>query len=221
MASSRLTRPAPREIAPGASNRCPLALAGTLGIRNQISAPMIVARTAEPQNSTRQFAYWATAAAIGRPRPPPIPMEALTSAMDELSFSVGTTSRSRAMPSGTMPMPMPWSPRPMIIGMTEDERAHTTEPAISGTEQTRSIVRLPTRSPSRPTTGTQTAATRRVVVITHVAFDADVLRIFGRSAMSGVTSVCMIAAVVPASARVATTPPGREVSCGASMKRDS
>lgn len=138
-----------------------------------------------------------------------MPMEALTSAMEELSFSAGTTSRSRAMPSGTMPMPMPCRPRPTIMGTTEEDSAHTTEPAISGTEQARSILRLPTRSPRRPETGTETAATRRVAVITQTAFDEVVSKSCGNSAISGVTRVCMIAAVMPAKARVATTPPER------------
>lgn len=72
-----------------------------------MSTAIITARTAEPQNSTRQLAYSATAAEIGRPRAPPMPMEALTRAMEPLSFSEGTTSRRSAIPSGTMPMPMP------------------------------------------------------------------------------------------------------------------
>lgn len=180
-----------------------------------------MARLTEPQNSTRQSVYWATAAAIGRPSAPPMPMEALTSAMEELSLSAGTTSRSRAMPSGSTPMPMPWRPRPTIMGTTDEESAHTTEPTISGTEQTRSIRRLPTMSPRRPETGTQTADTSRVTVITHVAFEGVVLRICGSSAMSGVTRVCMIAAVTPAMASVATTPPGRVVGWGAPIRDSS
>lgn len=58
-------------------------------------------------------------------------------------------------------------------------------------------------------TGTQTAADSSVTVITHVALEDVVCRIFGRSAISGVTRVCMTAATVPASASVATTPPDR------------
>lgn len=140
-------------------------------------AATATARAAEPQNSTRQFVYWATAAAIGRPRPPPMPMEALTRAIEELSFSAGTTSRRRAMPSGSMPMPMPCRPRPMIMGMTEEDSAHTTDPTISGTEHAISIRRLPSRSPRRPETGTKTAATSRVTVMTQAAFDEVVWRI--------------------------------------------
>ncbi|KQZ03389.1 hypothetical protein ASD51_19995 [Streptomyces sp. Root55] len=218
MASSRQTRPTARPRAPGTSKRCPRAPAGTSGIRNQISAETTRARTAEPQNSTRQFAYWATAEAIGRPRAPPMPMEALTSAMDELSFSFGTTSRSREMPRGTMPIPMPWRPRPTIIGTTVDDRAQTTEPTTRGTAHAISIRRLPSRSPRRPEIGTHTAETSRVTVITQVAFEAVVSRSCGSSAMSGVTRVCMIAATVPARARVATTPPDLAVGRGASMK---
>lgn len=165
-------------------------------MRNQIREKMIRARTAEPQNSTRQFAYWATAEAIGRPRAPPMPREALTRAMEELIFSFGTTSRSRAMPSGTMPMPMPCRPRPTIIGTTEVASAHTTDPRNSGTAQASSIRRLPSRSPSRPETGTHTAETSRVAVITQAAFEDVVSRSFGSSAISGVTRVCMIAATV-------------------------
>ncbi len=144
-------------------------------------------------------------------------MEALTRAMEELSFSWGTTSRSRAMPSGTMPIPIPWRHRPTIMGTTVDDRAHTTEPAISGTAHTSSMRRLPTMSPRRPKTGTQTAPTTSVAVITQAAFDALVSRIFGSSAISGVTSVCMIAAVMPANASVATTPPARAEGLVASM----
>lgn len=106
-----------------------------------------------------------------------------------------------------MPMPMPCRPRPMIIGTTEEASAQTTEPAASGTEHTSSIRRLPSMSPSRPETGTHTAETSRVAVMTQAAFEAVVFRICGSSAMSGVTMVCMIAATVPAKARVATTPP--------------
>lgn len=45
-------------------------------------------------------------------------------------------------------------------------------------------------------------------MITHVAYEADVERMRGSPAMSGVTSGCMIAAVVPAKAGTATTAPG-------------
>ncbi|CAM5654903.1 hypothetical protein SALBM135S_00760 [Streptomyces alboniger] len=179
---------------------------------------MARASTAEPQNSTRQSAYCATAAAIGRPMAPPMPMEALTSAMEPLSLSAGTTSRSSAMPSGTMPMPMPCRPRPTIIGTTEEESAQTTEPMISGTTQTSIMRRLPTRSPRRPVTGTQTPATSRVTAMTHAALEDEVSRYRGSSAMSGVTSVCMIAATVPASARVAMLPPVRPPGCWASIR---
>ncbi len=95
----------------------------------------------------------------------------------------------------------------MIMGTTEDDSAHTTEPAISGAAQTSSMGRLPTRSPRRPKTGTQTAPTSSVTVMTHALLDGEVCRILGRSWISGVTSVCMTAAVMPASASVATTPP--------------
>ncbi len=146
-------------------------------------------------------------------------MEALTRAIEPLSFSAGTTSRSSAIPSGTMPMPMPWRPRPTIIGTTEEASAHTTEPTISGTAQASSMRRLPRRSPRRPVTGTHTPATRRVTVTTQAAFEDEVSRIRGSSAMSGVTSVCMTAATVPASASVVITPPARAVGWGASISR--
>lgn len=66
----------------------------------------------------------------------------------------------------------------------------------SGTAHTSSIRRLPSRSPSRPETGTHTAETSRVAVITQAALEEVVSRIFGSSAMSGVTRVCMTAATV-------------------------
>ncbi len=150
-----------------------------------------------------------------------MPREALTRAMEELIFSFGTTSRSRAMPSGTMPMPMPWRPRPMIMGTTVEESAQTTEPTISGTAQASSMRRLPSRSPRRPETGTQTAETSRVTVITQAALEDVVFSSLGSSAMSGVTRVCMTAATVPAKASVATTPPDLAVGWGASMRWDS
>ncbi|KLI98142.1 hypothetical protein WQ59_21620 [Streptomyces sp. KE1] len=74
----------------------------------------------------------------------------LTRAIEELSRSLGTTARSRAMPGGTMPIPMPCSPRPTIIGTIGEASAQTTEPAISGTEQNSSIRRLPGRGLPRP-----------------------------------------------------------------------
>lgn len=48
-------------------------------------------------------------------------------------------------------------------------------------------------------------------MITQAAFEDEVSRICGSSAMSGVTRVCMIAAVVPAKASVAITAPRRAV----------
>ncbi|GLY29052.1 hypothetical protein Kisp02_24170 [Kineosporia sp. NBRC 101731] len=50
--------------------------------------------------------------------------------------------------------------------------------------------------------------------MTQAALPEVVFRIWGSSAMSGVTRVCMTAAVVPAKARVATTAPGRVVLSG-------
>lgn len=210
-ARRRAISAAPRPMAPGRS-KPPRPVAGrSAGTRAAISAPTARASTATTQNSTRQLVFSAIAAANGRPSAPPTPIDALMIAMDGPSSSAGTTSRSRLMPSGTTPMPRPWRPRPAIIGITEEDRAQTTEPRTSGTRETSSIRRLPYMSPSRPATGVETAAARRVAVMTQEALDAEVSKRVGSCAISGTTSVCVRAATMPAKARIPTMPPGRAV----------
>ncbi len=69
--------------------------------------------------------------------------------------------------------------------------------------------RLPNMSPRRPATGVATAAASSVAVMTQDALDAEVSSSTGSSAMSGTTRVCVIAATMPAKARMPTTAPGR------------
>lgn len=218
-ASSRQIRAAPRPTAPSRSKLVDRVAGRSPGTRARISAPTATASTATTQNSTRQLLFSAMAAANGRPSAPPTPIEALMIAMDGPSFSAGTTSRNRLMPSGTTPMPRPWRARPPIIGTTDEDRAQTTEPRTSGTSETSSMRRLPYMSPSRPATGVATAAASRVAVITQEAFDAEVSNSFGSSAISGTTRVWVSAATMPAKARMPTTAPGRaaggELSTGA------
>jgi hypothetical protein len=118
------------------------------------------------------------------------------------------------MPSGTIPMPSPWSPRPATIGTTEDDSAHTTEPRTSGAVQARMRRFLPYMSPRRPATGVAMAAVSSVTVMTHVVLEPDAPSRVGRSPISGTTSVCMSAATMPASASVAMMMPGRALGLG-------
>lgn len=136
-----------------------------------------------------------------------MPSDALSSATADPSRFGGSRSRNTLIPIGAIPTPMPCSPRPTIIGNTEDDSAHTTEPAISGTVDNSRIRRLPYRSPRRPATGVVTAATSSVDVTTHDAFDAVVCSNCGNCAMSGITTVCMIAATMPANASTPTIRP--------------
>lgn len=55
--------------------------------------------------------------------------------------------------------------------------------------------------------GVETAPARRVEVMTQVALEGAVLSSSGRSLITGTSSVCMTATVMPAKARTGTTPP--------------
>lgn len=58
--------------------------------------------------------------------------------MEGPTRSGGTRSRSALMPRATTPMPMTWSARPVTMVASEPaDRAQTTDPAISGTQETR------------------------------------------------------------------------------------
>ncbi len=64
-------------------------------------------------------------------------------AIAEPSRRPDSTSRSRLMPSGTSPMPMPCNPRPMITGASESATAHSSEPSVTSPSTISTSRRLP------------------------------------------------------------------------------
>src|SRR5690606_35187806 len=141
-ASSRQTSVTPMPRAPSGSNP-PVPWGFASGTRNHTPAATTATSTATPRNMIRQLVYCTTAAEIGNPSAPPMPSEALITAIELPSRSAGSTSRMTLMPSGMMPAPMPCRPRPMIIGTTEEDAAHTSGPMNSGTMQINSMRFLP------------------------------------------------------------------------------
>lgn len=169
-----------------------------------MATAVATAMAAVAQKSTRQLANWAMAAATGMPRAPPMPMDELIRAMAEPAFSLDSTSWIREIPSGIMPVPRPWRPRPRIITTTSVARAQTMEPRMKGVTATSIIRFLPYRSANRPITGVLTAPTSRVAVITQEAVATSVPKMTGRSPRIGTTSVCARDTTMPVAASTAT-----------------
>ena len=210
--SSSATSPADRPIAPSQSN-VPSARTEDSGMYRTVSRIDSVPSPAAAKNRTCQSAFWAISAATGRARPPPTPMEELISAIAEPSFSRGSSSRMMPMPRGIAPMAKPWSALPTIMTTRSSVNAQISEPNTMTARLASSMRRLPKRSPSRPMIGVDTAPASRVAVITQVALAGAVPRRVGRSLMTGTSRVCITATVIPAKARMGTTPPVRR-SCG-------
>ncbi|SCD94222.1 hypothetical protein GA0115252_12504 [Streptomyces sp. DfronAA-171] len=205
--SSRHTSPRLRPSAPGRSKR-PGARTDASGTSATTSASETTPSPAASRNSACQPACCATIAASGSASPPPTPIDELMSAMAPPSRSRGSTSRMIPMPSGIAPIARPWRVRPASIGTSESVSAHTTEPTIIAPSETKSIRRFPYRSPSRPSTGVDTAPARSVEVMIHVAFAGEVSRRSGRSLMTGTSRVCMTATAIPAKASATTVTEG-------------
>ena len=204
MASSRAMRAAESEIAPPKSNVPPVRTVDS-GTRTTTRTAARAPSTADAQNRTCQSAYSAIKAAIGRPRAPPTPSEALIIATAPASFLGGSTSRITLMPSGMTPAARPCRIRPATRGITLELSAPTTEPVTNSAMLIRSRRRLPNMSPKRPMVGTATAAASSVAVTAHAVSDAGAFRYSGRCGMIGITSVCMSETTMPENARTATT----------------
>src|SRR5690606_35957695 len=156
---------------PARSNRPAAAGTGVSRTSRAMSTATSTPARPAPQNSIRQFVYWTTAAASGRPSAPPIPRDELIRAMAEPRRAGGTRERNALMPRGTIPKPAPWRARPTSIGARDDDSAHRNDPTMSGIVHTNSIRRAPYMSPRRPVTGVATAPASRVTVTTQDALD--------------------------------------------------
>ncbi len=159
---------------------------------------------AAPQNRTCQSTRSARKADAGRPSAPPMPSDALISAVAAPSRWGGSTSRMMLMPSGMTPAARPWSVRPTIIGIRLSLSAPTTEPVISRPRLTRSMRRFPYMSPRRPVTGVATAPARSVAVIAQAVSDGGASSSRGSSGTSGIMIVCISETTMPARASTAT-----------------
>src|SRR6266498_5125424 len=137
------------------------------------------------QNSTWKSACSATKPASGSPSAPPMPSIALTSAIDDPTFSRGIAVESRLMPNGMAAADTPWMPRPTMRTAMSSDSAVTNEPSARAPIAASSIRRLPNMSPSRPMIGTETAATSRVEVNSQLTFVADVSSRPGRIESTG------------------------------------
>jgi hypothetical protein len=208
---SRALRPTASPTVPNQSKfrRCREAVGG--GSRTGITTTMATnaARATAPvaQKSTRHEAYSATAAAIGSPSAPPMPIEALIRPIAAPALSRGSTSWRSEIPSGIIALPRPWRPRPMIIVATSWATAHTAEPTMNGTIAATRIFFLPNMSPSRPATGVEIAPTSRVIVMTQEVLETSVWKIWGRLAMIGTTRVWARETTMPVAASTATSGP--------------
>ena len=140
-----------------AGRRCPRRAPGTPARRVRVRTMASDAEAGRAEKRACQSACWATSAAAGSARPPPTPMEELIRAIAEPSFSRGSMSRIRPMPSGIAPIAKPWSVRPTIIDERSLVDALIRAPTTITARLTSSMRRLPYRSPSRPMIGVATA----------------------------------------------------------------
>ena len=189
--------------------------AGTVGTMKVNIKMAATPSPAANQNSACHSKCWAIAAASGKPSAPPTPSDELIMPMAEPTRSAGTLARSTLMPNGMIGMPNPCSPRPMITGSSESDRAAVNDPAVNASAQATSIGFGPYISPRRPNTGVATAAVSRVAVMAHDAFDGLVSSSLGSAGITGMISVCISETPIPARQRTAIRIPG----CGGCAAR--
>ena len=138
-----------------------------------------------------------------------MPSDELISAMPEPTRSAGSTSRMMLMPSGITPSAAPCSTRATISSSTPGASAPSAEPTVISPSATSSIRRLPYMSPSRPSSGAQTAPATRVAVTSQATVAVEVDSSCGNCGSSGTTSVCIRETVTPHEASTPITNAGR------------
>ena len=183
-------------------------LTGTI---QSTSAKQTAPSAAASQNSRCQSAYWVTRALIGSPSAPPTPSVALIRAIALLTRLVCSTSRRIAMPSGTTPVTVPCSARPMMMPTRSTENAAMIEPTTSRASSSSTMRRLPYMSPSRPAMGVKIADARRVAVTTQAVSSRLAFSSSGSCAWIGTTSVNMNEEARPANASTAMMAPCRGI----------
>ena len=112
------------------------------------------------------------------------------------------------MPSGTTAMAAPWRARPAISTPMWELTAHSTEPTTRTPSEATSTRRLPYMSPTRPSTGVNTAPVSRVTVTSQLAAAGVAPVSCGMCGSSGTTMVRMIATTTPQKARTPTAKRG-------------
>ena len=126
---------------------------------------------------------------MGSPIAPPKPSELLIRATPVPIWAGGRTSRSTLIPRGMIPSAAPCNVRPVIIISTPGATAHKTEPTVIMPRATSNMRRLPYMSPSRPSTGAQTAPATSVAVTSHETVVGDASSKRGNRGSSGTTIV--------------------------------
>ncbi|MGY3682506.1 hypothetical protein ACVWXU_006129 [Streptomyces sp. TE33382] len=164
--------------------------------------------TPETQNMVCQSKFSMTSAAAGRPTAAPMPSVELISATADSTRSGGSSSRRMLMPRGTTASAAPWRARPVISTPMCELTAHSTEPRTSTPSEATSTRRLPYMSPTRPSTGVNTAPVSSVTVTSQLAAAGVAPVSSGMCGSSGTTMVCMIATTTPQKARTPTAKRG-------------
>ena len=114
-----------------------------------------------------------------------MPSDELISAIPLPTRSAGSTSRMMLMPSGTTPSEAPCSTLATISSSTPGASAPSTEPTVISPSATSSIRRLPYMSPSRPSSGADTAPAISVEVTSQAAVAVDTPSSTGNCGSSG------------------------------------
>ncbi len=142
IASSSAVSPAVMPSAPTRSKR-PCARPGATGTSHTTNTAITAVSRPTPQNSRCQSPSWATSPPTGRPNAEPTPRTDDVSAIAAPTRRGDRTSRSRLIPSGTIPMPTPCRARPATIGASESATAQRSDPAVSSASTTSTSLRLP------------------------------------------------------------------------------
>jgi hypothetical protein len=179
-------------------------LTGDSGTNRWIRKIEIAMGTAPTTKSQRQEALSTIRPERTMPKPPPTPNVAEISPIATPTFSRGNSSLMIPKLRGKTAPPAPDSARKAISAQMFHASAQPMQPSAKIESEITSRRSLPCWSPSFPSSGVATEATRRNTVRTHVTHVAVVFSSRWSAGSAGTTIVCCSAKAVPAVVRIAS-----------------
>ena len=186
----------------------PAARVSDSGMNRRARTAAVTVKTTGTRNRPRQPSTSANGPARTVPRPLPMAMIEASAPIAEGSRWAGKASRTMPNASGNIAPPTPWMTRAPMSTPMVGASAATTEPSATASSASTKMRRLPTMSPTRPSSGVATAAEISQAVMVQVAPDVVVPRSRWITGSTGTTRDCRVANEPTLSARMANVRAG-------------